>query len=244
MNTNPQVLAERRDSFFANSALIMLACVILSFPLTYYWPVMSGRRTFAPLVHLHGAVFFAWMFLYVWQTRLVATGRTALHREIGLSGIALSTLLVTLGIAAAIHAAQGRSRHGDPLPFAVTFFNLMDMVLFTTFMTASIAAVIRHREWHRRLTYAAAVCLLAPAMARWTVPYLSIPPFSIVAPYIPDYVFLGALAVHDRRTLGGIHPATLVAAVIMVPVRVVSPWIAFGHTWNAVAPRIMGEFWG
>ena len=130
------------------------------------------------------------LFLYVWQTRLVATARSALHREIGLAGIALSTLLVTLGTGVAIHAAKGRLQQGVPLPFAVMFFNLMDMVLFTTFMAASIANVTRHRQWHRRFAYAAALCLLAPAMARLPIPY----------PYSPDYVFLIALAVQDRKS--------------------------------------------
>lgn len=232
--------SQRRDPFFARTALVMLACVLLSFPLTYYWPLASGKATFAPFIHLHGAVFFAWMFLYVWQTRLVATARSAVHREIGLAGIALSTLLIMFGIGIAIHAAKARLQQGTPLPFAITFFNVVDMVLFTTFMTASIAAATRHREWHRRFAYAAALCLLAPAMSRWTVPYLSVaPPFSMVAPYIPDYVFLIALAVHDRRTLGRIHPATFTSAAIMVPIRIASPWIAFGDTWNELAPALM-----
>jgi hypothetical protein len=224
----------RGRSFFARTAILMLVCVLVSFPLTYYWPVASGKGgTFAPFVHIHGAVFFSWMFLYVWQTRLIAIARSAVHREIGLAGIALSTLLVVLGVGAAIHAAKDRMQRGEPMPFAISFFNLMDMGLFTAFMTASIASVTRHREWHRRFAYSAALCLLAPAMSRWTIPYLSMPP------YVPDYAFLLALAVHDWRTSGRIHPATLVSAAIIVPIRLASPWFAFSDAWSVVAPAIL-----
>lgn len=232
-------LAERRGPFFARTALVMLVCVLLSFPLTYYWPVASGTRAFSPVVHIHGALFFAWIFLYAWQTRLVATGRSTLHREIGLAGIALSTLLVPFGMAAAIHAARGRGASGDPLPFATTLYNVVDITLFAAFMIASIAAVTRHREWHRRFTYAAALCLVGPAISRWIVPYFSVPPISDFAPNILADLFLIALAVHDRRALGRIHPATFVAAVIMVPIHLASPAVSLSSGWNAIAPAIM-----
>lgn len=237
--TSSHALAQRRDPFFARTALVMLACVLLSFPLTYYWPVASATRAFAPLVHIHGAFFFAWMFLYARQTRLVATGRGALHREIGLAGIALSTVLVPLGIAAAIRAAEAREARGDPLPFATTLYNVVDIVLFAVLMVASIAAVTRHREWHRRFTYAAALCLVGPAISRWIVPYFSAPPVSDFAPNIVADLFLVALAVHDRRALGRIHPATIVATAIMVPIHLASPAISLGSGWNEVAPAIL-----
>ena len=58
--------------FFAWSAIVMAAIVTLSFPLTYYLPVISGSRRFDTLHHLHGVAFFGWFALYVWQTQLVS----------------------------------------------------------------------------------------------------------------------------------------------------------------------------
>jgi hypothetical protein len=52
-----------------------------------------------------------------------------------------------------------------------------------------------------------------------------------------------ALALRDRRTLGHIHPATLWAAAVLVPIHLVEPWIAGSAWWRGVAPgllRLMG----
>lgn len=228
-----------RDPFFARSALVMLACVLLSFPLTYYTPIVTGSRHWAPLFHIHGAAFFGWMFLYAWQTHLAATGRVALHRELGLAGIALSAIMIPLGLAAAIMAARLRLAHGDPQPFAFTLYNMIDIGLFTAMMTASIASVTRHLDWHRRFTFAAALCLVGPAISRWFLPFPALPPLTDFGPNILADLFLLALMVHDRRTLGRIHPATVWVTAIMVPIHLVTPIFVDSAGWKAIAPVLL-----
>lgn len=60
----------------------MAAIVLLSFPLTYYWPIATASRQFHFLHHLHALAFFAWIGLYVWQTQLVANAKIARYRKI------------------------------------------------------------------------------------------------------------------------------------------------------------------
>lgn len=227
-----------RTRFFANTALAMLAAVLLSFPLTYYGPLISGSRHFGLLFHIHGAAFFGWIFLYVWQTHLAATGRAARHREIGLAGVALSALMIPLGLAPALAAAQHRIDTGAPRPFEFTLYNLVDIGLFAAFMTASIANVTRRLEWHRRFTYAAALCLVGPAISRWFLPFPSFSPFTDFGPNILADLFLIPLALHDRRSFGHVHPATLWAAAIMLPIHFIEPVFATSQGWAAIAPGI------
>ncbi len=230
--------AKGRSRFFGIAALVMLAMVLLSFPLTYYAPVATGTRRFAPILHIHGLAFFGWMILYAWQSWLPTQGRTALHRELGLAGIALSALLVPLGIAALIQAAARRAAAGDPLPFANSLYNTVDILLFAGLMIAAIAAVTRHRDWHRRFVFAAALCLVGPAISRWIVPYFNWPPASDFAPNILADLFLVALAMHDRGTLGRVHPATWWAVSILVPIHLLTPMLSRGAAWNALAPSL------
>ena len=72
-----------RSQFFARTALLMLTCVILSFPLTYFQPMLTGSRWFSAFYHIHGAAFFGWIFLYTWQTHLAARGKIG-ERPMGL----------------------------------------------------------------------------------------------------------------------------------------------------------------
>lgn len=232
--------ARKDDRFFARTALVMAAMVLLAFPLTYYQPLATGSRQFALLHHLHGAAYFAWIGLYVWQTRMVALGRTARHREIGLFGLALSGAMLVLGPWMAIHAAQGRMAQNYALPFEFTLYNVVDVSLFGAFMAAAMASITRHIEWHRRFTFAAALCLVGPAISRWFLLMPDVFPWAYFGPNIAADMFLVLLALHDRKRIGRVHPATVIAAAIMVPVHLATPWVSRSAAWNAFAPGLLG----
>jgi len=88
-NADTATAQRKPQRFFANTALLMAMLVFLSFPLTYYLPVVTGTHSFQLLYHVHGLACFAWIGLLAWQARLVAQGNIARHRELGLSGAAL-----------------------------------------------------------------------------------------------------------------------------------------------------------
>ena len=233
--------AAERPQFFYRSAIVMAVIVVLSFPLTYYMPALTGSRNFHLLHHLHALAYFAWIALYVWQTRLAATCRIARHREIGLAGFALTGALVPLGFWMAQRAAEIRVAKDVPHPYEFTWFNLTDIGLFAGLMIASILLVTRHREWHRRLTFTAALCLVAPAATRWTMKMPWLDPLSLdIAVYLVMDPFLIALLLFDRRTFGKFHPATLTCVGILIPVQIASAFIARSDWWNALAPSLIG----
>lgn len=87
MNENTIAAARpRASSFFAISAIVIAALVVLSFAATYFIPLATGSKQFTLLHHLHGLAFFAWVGLYIAQTRLVSAGNVRLHRELGIAG--------------------------------------------------------------------------------------------------------------------------------------------------------------
>ena len=140
-----------RTGFFANATLLMAVLVLLSFPLTYYLPVVTGTQSFQLLYHVHGLASFAWIGLLAWQARLVAQGRIALHREIGLSGFALGGALILSGYWMAQRGGENRLAQGADQPWEFTYYNLIDISLFALLMFGAILLVTRHIDWHRRL---------------------------------------------------------------------------------------------
>ena len=238
MTTETPVAPGRR--FFANAALLMGLIVVASFPLTYFGPMLTGARKFHLLHHVHGLAFFAWTGLYVWQSQLVAAGKVARHREIGLLGFALTGAMLPLGYWMAQRAAEIRQAAGAAHPFEYTWFNVSDLSLFAGLMAASMLTVTRHREWHRRLTFAAALCLVAPAATRWTLRIPGVDALALdVFSYVFVYPFLIALALHDRRALGRLHPATLTIIGLLIPIQIAGAWIARSDWWNALAPGLI-----
>ncbi|OYX02541.1 MAG: hypothetical protein B7Z12_11920 [Caulobacter vibrioides] len=233
-------IAPKRRFFFA-TAVIMAAIVVLSFPLTYYAPLVTGSKRFDLLHHVHGFAFFAWMGLYVWQTWLASRGRIAFHREIGLAGLVLAGAMIPLGYWMAQRAAELRIAAGTSDPYYGTWFNLTDLTLFAMLMLASVAMVTRKREWHRRLTYVATLCLVAPAATRWTLKFPLLAPLPLdIFSYLVMDPFLIALALYDRKATGRFHPATVLCVAMLLPLQISAAWIARSEWWSALAPTLIG----
>lgn len=125
---------------------------------------VSGGR-FTTLLHLHGALFTAWVTLFIGQTALISTRRVALHRKVGVGGAVLACLMVIVGTSTAIAMARrGSAPPGiDPLSFLA--IPLFDMVMFAGFVTAALLRR-RDRESHKRLMLIAYASILAAPIAR------------------------------------------------------------------------------
>ena len=143
--------------FYSAMAITLGATVVAGFSRTYYLRFFDGGPTatlsggpFTPLVYVHGALFTAWIVLFVVQTALIASHRVAVHRRLGIAGAALAAAMLVAGTLTAIAtAARGSAPVGvDPLSFlAIPIF---DMVLFATFVTAALVRR-RDKETHKRL---------------------------------------------------------------------------------------------
>ena len=226
--------------FFSSSAIIIAALIVLSFPLTYFLPLVTSSKNFTLLRHLHGLVFFSWTALFVLQTWLVRQGRMRLHRELGLAAAALAGSMVPLGMWLAVVAIGDRTASGYPLPFEFSIYNLLDIGAFALLIGFAIYQATRNIEWHRRLVYVAMLSLLGPASSRW---FLLAPlpwPYPDMAPNLFADLLLIPLALFDRKALGHIHPATFWAAAVFVPLHIAEPFIGRSGWWNAIAPALFG----
>ena len=145
-----RALTERR--FFTGMALAILATVFVGFSRSFFlrplFPELPSPSE--TIFYVHGAVFTAWIVLFVAQTSLVAGGRTELHRKIGPFGAVLAVAMVVLGTVAALIAARRATGFvGIPIPplqfLAIPIF---DMILFATFVWLAIAQR-RKSTWSR-----------------------------------------------------------------------------------------------
>jgi hypothetical protein len=167
------VSATRYDRVFYGSMGVLLALIVVAgFAPTFYLrslfgapPTASGLTVLTPTIQLHGAIFTAWMTLFIVQTSLIASRRVAVHRRLGVAGVVLAAAMIVVGYMTAIAAARrGAAPPGiESLPFLVV--PLGDLVLFAIFITG---AVLRRRdkETHKRLMLLAYISLVAAGVAR------------------------------------------------------------------------------
>lgn len=169
----------------------------------------------APLwVHLHGVVMLSWLGLLIFQSSLVQRGNVMLHRQLGGLGVILAAALVLLGM---FTGQRAIALHRVPPFFSDAYFLALTQVGLLIFAGMIVAAVVnRHRpEWHRRLMIGALVLLMEPALGR----LLPMPLMGIWGEWVIMVIQLATLAIvarHDRKRFGGIHPATIVSALVVV----------------------------
>jgi hypothetical protein len=83
------------------SAALFIAIILIGFipdSLEKIAAVQAGQRPPFPLVlHLHAVLMASFMLLLLTQTVLVATGRSELHKKVGLAAFVIVPALVRLG---------------------------------------------------------------------------------------------------------------------------------------------------
>jgi hypothetical protein len=250
-------MAAAGDRFFTWMALACLVVAGLGFAPSYWIPVASGSIAVSPLTHLHGLLFSGWLLFFVMQTALVARGRTGFHRELGIAGVAIATAMFFVGMGVAIH----RMRELDAAGYGEIGrrFSVVPVTAIAIFAVL-VAFAIRYRNnpaIHKRLMLVATVSLMQPAVGRATRMLLAsptpealagglpLPPpvqLSVVAALLADVLLVIAM-IHDRRTMGRVHPvywmaggALLAVQVLRVPLSATDAWLRFAQWIVAFAP--------
>ena len=230
-------MGRRTRRFYLGMAIAIAITVFVGFSRSYYLKGWYGRPDLSGLLHLHGAVFTTWILFFVAQTALVASGRTYLHRRMGIAGVVLAALVAIVGTTVAIlRLKTGISPlPGIPAPsfFAIPFF---DMVVFAILVSAAIY-LRRRLEAHKRLMTLSMITLLPAPIARMS--FLPLPPGPPTFFALAD-LFIVALLVYDLTTRRRIHPATIWGGLLVVASQPLRLMIAGTPAWLQFARWVSG----
>jgi hypothetical protein len=217
-------------------SVAILVAVFVGFARTYY---LRPHFQSAPLplyLHVHGAVFSAWIALFVVQTSLVAARRTAVHRQLGVVGAALAAVMVVVALIAAIVSGRRNVAAGfetEALAFLTT--PLSSMAVFLTLVTAALY-YRRRPETHKRLMLLATICIIDAATARWPVAFVAT---STWAYYALADVFVVAALAYDAVTRRYIHSAYIWGGLLIVVAQVLRDVVGRTGAWQAFAALLL-----
>ena len=233
----PQLPGTHDRLFYGGMAIAMGLTVFAGFAPTFYLRFFTGgpKATlsggpFTALVHVHGALFTAWVLLFIVQTALVAGRRVAVHRRLGVAGAVLAVAMIVAGTFTAIAtAARGSAPAGvDPLAFLV--IPVFDMALFATFVTAALA-LRRDKEAHKRLMLLAYISIIVAAVARLPGVLRGGP----AASFGLSFLFVVVAGIYDFLSRRRVHKVYLwggALIVVSVPLRLV---ISKTGAWRTLA---------
>jgi hypothetical protein len=235
--------------FYVGMALACVAIAFGGFVPTYWAKLAGGSFRGAPILHIHGMLFFVWTLFFATQSALVATGRTPNHRQWGLAGISLATAMAISVVLAALNSikvASGIGMADEARRF--TIVSLSGLALFALFVGLAIASV-RNPEVHKRWMLLAMVPLCHAAMARLFMTALAPadakgpPPVFVAVPpgLVVDLLIVVAM-VFDGRTRGRPHRVYVIGGALLLAVQLLSVpigasagWLAFARWFESLA---------
>ena len=225
--------------FFSVMSIVSAVTIIAGFANTYLPKVASGAPAVPAIVHLHAVIFTSWLVFFVAQTTLVRTGRTAVHRRIGIAGAVLAALMLVVGVDTAITVARlgHRGIPGVEFPDAAGFMllNLNATIVFAALVWAGWY-FRRDAQTHKRLMLLATTgTLIGPGVSR-------LPFVSGKAPVIGLLVlaFLFAGPVYDFVTRRRVHMAYVwggLATLLAVPP--IAALLSATSVWHTISSWLL-----
>lgn len=228
-------------AFYSAVAVAAAAMTLIGFGPTYYLRFFDGGPQatvsggpITSVVHVHGALFTAWILLFIAQTALISNRRVAVHRRLGVLGAVLAAAMVIVGVSAGIALGRrGAAPDGiDPLSFML--IPLGDMAMFAGFIAAALLRR-REKETHKRLMLLAYASILAAPAARLP----GVLPLGPLAFYAIGFLILFAGVIYDYLSRRRVHPVYIWGGgllVLSVPARLL---LSGTEAWKAIARALI-----
>ena len=218
--------------YFIAFALVFAAIVLVGFSRTFFIPMARGSLSKPLIVHVHGALFFAWTALLIMQAFLAATKRLRTHRRMGAFAGWLVLPMLILGSVVAARDTVHDYKVGDG-DAALSFFygELADLAMFGLLSGAAI--LFRNRpDYHKRWIVLGSLGLIGAAVGR--IPEISAHGQSIF------FGLIASVAAYDIASRRSIHPATIIGAVTLLLIGLTEEVIGNTALWLRIGHRLLG----
>ena len=240
-------------TFFSRMAYACAAVGVIGFVPTYWIPLLTGRLSIEPILHLHAFVFYGWLTLFIVQSRLIATRQVSRHRMVGVAGVSVATAMCFVGTLAAVNSMRGADAAGFGVQARAFAVVPLTGIWFFAGLFAIALLKVSKPDVHKRILLVATVSLLNAAVGRLFVLAMGLPsPAVTVEPppvfvtlipgFIADALLIPAL-LYDRRHLGHVHrtywlagAALIASQVLRVPVATSGVWHSIAAGMNAMVP--------
>jgi len=206
-----------------------------------------------PILHVHAVLMGSFLLLLLAQTVMVATGRCALHKQVGMAAFVLVPALVVVGMILAptiYHSVWNGAHYGPPQVRAaltpvvphvenILLLQISDGLVFATLMTVALRARVNHSGLHKRMIFLATAAPLNAAIDRmWWLPTAM--PSSPIAGNFYIFAAIAPMLIWDVVRNRRLHEAYWIWVAVYVPVAVVVAVLWDKPYWHAAARAIMG----
>jgi hypothetical protein len=212
------------------------------------------RPSFPAVLHFHAVLMGSWILLLLVQTTLMATGRSAAHKHLGMAGLVIAPGIVIVGsfvVPAMFHynwaLAQAAPPEALPYPIDVVerfmsslvVFQIVAGLLFSLFVAVGLWARRHDVGLHKRMMILATAVPLPAAIDRIAVLPTSYPE-SALSPVLYTVLWISPMLAWDLIRHKRLHRAYIIWFAFFIPVVAVALNLWWSPWWVGTAQRMMG----
>lgn len=235
---SPCPMVAARSRFFTAMAVLALVVALTGFAGTYFVPLARGGFRAPPIVHVHGALLFGWLVLFLAQSLLIRRRDLLAHKRLGWAGAVLAAGVSVSTVAVGVWATQRdvAAGGGDIAVSALTGVCL-SAAMFLALVAAAIAWR-RNGPAHKRLMMLATIAILWPAWFRFRHYFPSVPAPEITFAIIAADSLIVACILRDWLVERRIHSVFLWVGPAIILEHITEALLFDSPPWRAVAHAI------
>ena len=232
------MVAVVRSRFYFLFALAMALLVGVAFMRTFYARPMFDLPPLPTLMQVHGAVFTAWMLLFVVQTRLIAAHKVQMHRQFGIVGVLLAAAVFTVGVMTAFESSLATRPRGMGLTSPQFVLVPLTGIAFFAIFIALGVAFRKRAALHKRFMVLAMLAVLGPPVARLMILAGAQAYFLWIQTAVPA-LFVAWCLIADWRKNHIVHPVFAIGGGLLVVSWPVRAMLAQSDAWAVVSAWIV-----
>jgi len=200
---------------------------------------------YAPIVHIHAAVFVGWLVLLTVQLFLIRKGDYRTHMRLGWLALALVPMMMTLGPAAAIHVDRVNYATLDPTTPSFMGTQFTNVIGSSALILCGVL-MRKHPAAHKRLMLMGTIALTEPGFGRliedplYRVFHDGFWPY-LFETYVGSWGLMILFAAYDLTTRKRLHPVFVAAVAWCLCNEALASWLYYEPWWAAFTRHLLGH---
>jgi uncharacterized membrane protein len=216
-------------------SLLLALVVFVGFAPTYFLAgVFHAKPLPALIVHVHAAAFTSWIVLLVAQSSLAASGRSDIHRRLGVLGLVLAPCIIVLGSLVA-NEMLFRVWNTPGFDAKAIYAVALSQVLGFAVPVAFAFRLRREPGYHKRLIMIGTIAMMTAGFGRWPLHFLLHKPLPAM---LAAFSLLLPLVAYDLLSTRRIHRATAFGSTWVVCIELTAVMVSHTAAWQSFATRM------
>jgi hypothetical protein len=231
---------QNKTKLFLAVGIIGLFAVLIGFSTTFLVPLSKGSFHAPLLVHVHAALAFGWICLFIFQTILIQTNNYKRHRQLGILGVLIAAGIVITLIPVGLFQVEKDLRAGlGQTAISSLIGTITSGIIFASLV---VAGVLKRREpsSHKQLLLLATILLLWPAWFRFRHIFPFVPKPEIwFAVVLADSLIVLSIVWH-RSVTKTTSPILLYIGLFIIIEHAIEVYLFDTTHWRSLANLVYG----